>query len=202
MCHEFLLQTRAKERLEDNNGLLEQNFEERTKSFILRAQQRFEILEKKRKINEGKFMEALVLDKEFRIKRQAEREESAFSDNRETTESSNPLKSLIEKLKNQSGKVAKDLRERWGDTWNRTVEVVKDGVSHVQESAKEVGEDFGKRWDLLKDSTSTFMSNKTNIEEFVTRQREGDSSKKGDEVEPSKGGLVNRIRGLFSSGSR
>ena len=143
------------------------------------------------------------MNEELRIKRQVEREESAFSDNTETTESSNPLDSLFKKLKNQSGKVAKDLRERWGDTWNRTVQVVKEGVSQVQESAKEVGEDLGKRWDSLKDSTSTFISNRTNIEEFVTTQREGDrSSKKGEGEKPSKGGLVDRIRGLFSPGTR
>lgn len=198
MSHEFLFRAKAKERLEVTNGLSEQNFEERTKSFILRAQQRHEILERKRKRSEEKLNDGLVLDKEFRIKRQVEREESAFSET--STESSNPLETLIMKMRSQSGKAANDLRERWGDTWNRTVQVLKDGVAQVQESAKVVGGDLEKRWDTLKESASTLLNDRTNLPEFVTvKQLESEDSKKeGDKPSP-KGGLVDRIRGLFSS---
>ena len=154
--------------MEDANGLSEQNFEERTKSFILRAQQRFEILERKRKRSEGKVKEDLVMDKEFRIKRQADGEDSDFSRTTSPTESSNPLDSLLKRVRDQSGKIAKDLKERW----NRTVEVLKDGVSQVEESAKEVGQELGKRWDSFKDSASA-LRNRT--QEFVTTKQEGDS---------------------------
>lgn len=182
-----------KDRLEEANDLSEQNFEERTKSFILRAQQRFELLEKKRKRSEGKVSDDLVWI--GRIKRQVEsREESPTSET--STESSNPLESLFNKVKSQSGKIATDLRETWSETWNKTVEVVSKGVSQIQESAKGVGENLEKRWDTLKDSASKLRSNSTDsIEEFSV-ETQGDSKK---EEKPIKGGLIERIRGLFSS---
>lgn len=181
--------------MEDANGLTEQNFEERTKSFILRAQQRFEILERKRKRSEGKVNEDLVMDKEFRIKRQAD---SDFSGTTSPTESSNPLDSLLKRVRDQSGEIAKDLKERW----NRTVQVWKDGVSQVQESTKEVGQELGKRWDSFKDSTSALRNRTVHFQEFVTT-KQGDSRKEVEREEgetPSKGKrLMDRIRGLLSS---
>lgn len=74
----------------------------------------------------------------------------------------------------------------------------EEGVSQVQESAKDVSEDIGKRWNSLKDSASTLRSNSTtSIEEFTTENLQGDSKK---EEKPSKGGLIDRIRGLIPSG--
>lgn len=190
-----------KERMEDANGLAEQNFEERTKSFILRAQQRFEILERKRKRSEGNVKEDLVMEKEFRIKRQADGEDSDLSGATFPTESSNPLDSLLKRVRDQSGRIVKDLKERW----NRTVEVLKDGVSQVEESAKEVGQELGKRWDSFKDSTSALRNRTVHFEEFVTA-KQGDSKKeveREEEESPSKGKrLMDRIRGLFSSQDR
>ena len=186
--------------MEDANGLAEQNFEERTKSFILRAQQRFEILERKRKDSEGKVKEDLVMDKEFRIKRQADGEDSDFSGTTSATESSNPLDSLLKRVRDQSEKIAKDLKERW----NRTVEVLKDGVSQVQESAKGVGQELGKRWDSFKDSTSALRNRTVHFQEFVTTKQGDRKEVEREEGEtPSKGRrLMDRIRALFSSQDR
>ena len=96
---------------------------------------------------------------------------------------------MLEKVKNQSGEIAKNVRESWGDAWSKTVQVLKKGASQVQDSVTEVVDNLGKRWDSMTDFT--------NFQEISTAQHD-DSDKK--EETKSKGGLVFRIRELFSSG--